>query len=274
MCRCATSVLLLLLAARALIAQDVALDVVLARLHEYLRHYAELLPATVAIERYQQQVGSRERVLLESEFGIVRVPNNPQWLGFRDVIKLNGTVVEGRDDRIVALFESRSASAIEQAGRISRENARFNIGPIARSINDPAIVLELVDPRNADRMRFEKIREGRQDNTPVWIVRFRETKRPTIVRTSSLQDVPSSGLASIDPVTGRLLRVQVTIDTLSRIKCEVDVTFQKVPQLDFWVPARMHERCSDGAFQQEGQATYDNYRRFAVDTRESLESIP
>ncbi len=101
-----------------------------------------------------------------------------------------------------------------------------------------------------------------------------ETGRPTIVRTSSLQDVPSRGLAWIDPSTGRLLRVQATIDTLSRIKCDVDVTFQKALQLDLWVPDRMNERCFDGAFTQQGEATYDNYRKFTVDTRESLELVP
>jgi hypothetical protein len=275
MWRSATSILLLLLlATRTLVAQDITLAVVVARLHQYLRHYAELLPATVAVERYQQRVGTSERVLLESEFGIVRVPNNPQWLGFRDVVKVNGTRVEGRDQLLVALFENLTVSAIEQAGRISRENARFNIGPVARSINDPALVLELLDSRNADRMKLQKIREGTVDDTRVWIVRFVETGRPTIVRTSSLQDVSSSGLAWIDPSTGRLLRVQAAIDTHSRVKCEVDVTFQKAPQLDFWVPARMNERCFDGAFLQQGEATYDNYRKFTVDTRESLEPIP
>jgi hypothetical protein len=44
--------------------------VVLDRLHQYLRDYAELMPATVAVERYQQSSGSIERGLLESEFGI------------------------------------------------------------------------------------------------------------------------------------------------------------------------------------------------------------
>jgi hypothetical protein len=273
--RSATSLLLLLfLATRTFVAQDVTLEVVLARLHQYLRHYAEVLPATVAVERYQQRVGTSERVLLESEFGIVRVPNNPQWLGFRDVMRVNGTRVEGRDQLLIWLFKNLTVSAIEQALRISRENARFNIGPVTRSINDPALVLEFLDARNADRMKLQKIREGTVDNTRVWIVRFVETGRPTIVRTSSLQDVPSSGLAWIDPSTGRLLRVQATIDTLSRVKCDVDVTFQKAPQLDFWVPARMNERCFDGAFLQQGEATYHNYRKFTVDTRESLESIP
>ena len=36
----------------------------------------------------------------------------------------------------------------------------------------------------------------------------------------------------------------------------------------------MSERCLDGAFLQQGEATYDDYRKFTVDTRESLEAIP
>jgi hypothetical protein len=111
-----------------------------------------LLPATIAIERYNQRVGSLERVELESEFGIVRVPDNPQWLGFRDVMRVNGKAVERRDERLAGLFENLTVSAIEQAGQISAESARFNIGPLRRSINDPALVLELLDWRNARRM--------------------------------------------------------------------------------------------------------------------------
>jgi hypothetical protein len=121
-------------------------------------------------------------------------------------------------------------------------------------------------------MKFQKDREDTLNNISVWIVRFVETRRPTIVRTSSLQDLPSSGRAWIDPSTGRLLRAQATIDSLParRISCDVDVTFQKAPQLDFWVPATISERCFDGASLQQGEATYDSYRKFTVETRESI----
>ena len=112
------------------------------------------------------------------------------------------------------------------------------------------------------------------NNTPAWIVRFQETGRPTIVQTSSLGDVLANGQAWLDPSTGRLLRVQAAIRAISGVRCEVDVTFEKVPQLDFLVPARMMERCFDGAFVQEGEATYEKYRKFTVETRESLGSIP
>jgi hypothetical protein len=271
----AAGVLLLVLATRV-VAQDVTLAVVLERLHQYLRDYAELLPATVAIERYEQSFGI-ERVLLESEFGIVRLPNHPQWLGFRDVITVNGNVVAGRDRRLSTLFEKPTASMLQQARRIALESARYNVGRVARTINDPAIVLELLDPRNAHRMKFEKDSEETLNNSPVWIVRFLETARPTIVRTSSSQDVPSRGRAWIDTSTGRLLRVHVTIDSLPsvrRVNCDVDVIFQKPAQLDFWVPARMKESCFDGTSMQQGDAAYDDYRKFTVETRESVGSVP
>lgn len=268
----ATGLLLGLLTTSAL-AQQVSLAVVLDRLHQYLRDYAQVVPATIAIERYTQRVGRYERIELESEFGIVRIPNNPQWLGFRDVIKRNGEAVEGRDARLAALFENLTVSAIEQAGRISDESARFNIGPLRRSINDPALVLELLDGRNAHRMRIQKVREVTTNDIPVWIVRFRETGRPTLVRSSSLGDIPANGQAWIDSSTGRLLRVQATIGAISGVRCEVDVTFEQVPQIEFSVPARMIERCYDGAFVQEGDAIYADYRKFTVETRESI-SIP
>jgi len=185
MWRRATSVPLLLLATRALLAQDVTLAVVLERLHQYLGDYAELMPATVAVERYQQTGRPLERVLLESEFGIVRVPNHPQWLGFRDVMKVNGRVLADRDQRLGALFEHPTASAMQQARRIALESARFNVGRVTRTINNPALVLELLDSRNAHRMKFQKDREDTLNNIPVWIIRFVETARPTIVRTSS-----------------------------------------------------------------------------------------
>jgi hypothetical protein len=126
-------------------------------------------------------------------------------------------------------------------------------------------------------MRFQKDREDTLHHIPVWIVRFVETERPTIVRTSLGQDQPSTGRAWLDPSNGRLLRVQATIGSLPsqrRVDCNVDVTFAKAPQLDMWVPATMSERCFDGAFAQEGEATYDNYRKFTVETRESVGSIP
>lgn len=74
---------MLALAAAAVLAvpagakQNLTLQVVLDRLGRYLADYAERLPATIAAEHYKQRSGRRsipdERVVLESELGIMRL---------------------------------------------------------------------------------------------------------------------------------------------------------------------------------------------------------
>ena len=68
---------------------------ILERLSTYLDDYADKLSRTVASERYTQtsglgQPGVGVAAVLESEFGIVKVPDYEGWLGFRDVLKVNG----------------------------------------------------------------------------------------------------------------------------------------------------------------------------------------
>ena len=82
--------------------QNVGLQTVLDRLHGYLADYARQLPATIATEHYEQQAGggaSRERVVLESEFGIMRLVSPAGWLGIRDVVSVNGEPSPNRPDR-------------------------------------------------------------------------------------------------------------------------------------------------------------------------------
>src|SRR4051812_43937382 len=81
-----------------------ALPDVLDRLHAYLSDYAERLPATIASEHYIQRAGSTNSVVLDSDFGIVRLPGLDAWLGFRDVLRRNGKPVGDREARLDKLF--------------------------------------------------------------------------------------------------------------------------------------------------------------------------
>ena len=67
---------------------------VLDRLSAYLDNYSDTLSRTVASERYTQTSGLGQPdvgavAVLESEFGIVKVPDYEGWLGFRDVLLLS-----------------------------------------------------------------------------------------------------------------------------------------------------------------------------------------
>src|SRR5258706_6404048 len=186
---------------------------VVTRLGDYLADYATRLPATIASEHYVQLAGSgiQRQVTLDSDFGIVRLPGVSQWLGFRDVLQKDGKPVADHARRLEMLFLNAPSQRLEQAQLIAEESARHNIGQVARNINNPALVLELLDARNAPRMRFTKAGEDVVEKVRTWVVRFKEVARPTIVRTPGEQDVPATGRAWIDPSTGTLVRAEVTV---------------------------------------------------------------
>src|SRR4030095_16566518 len=89
--------LLLTLSAPAAAQTTPSLRDVVARLAEYMRAYAQDYAATIADEHYTQSAGRRSAVL-DSEFGIVRLPGgNSQWLGFLGVVPGGCGRVAGRD---------------------------------------------------------------------------------------------------------------------------------------------------------------------------------
>lgn len=251
-------------------------------MHAYLTDYAKHLPAMIATENYEQRAGSgmrRQRRLLESDFGLIQVPGDAEWLGFREVRTVDGKPVLDSASRLAELFANPSTIAVQQARRIAEESARFNIGPIFRTINDPTTVLELLDPRHAARMRFSKQEEATIGAVRVWVVRFQETGRPTIIRTRSLQDQPTQGRAWVDPATGQIHRVEATVQPgfgTGNFIGTIDVSFAHDERMGFAVPARMSERYTNRnlVVVSSGEATYGNYRRFTVDTHEKLASDP
>src|SRR6186713_1199379 len=74
---------------------------VLARLATYLTAYEEEYASTIASEHYTQTVLTPRRSrTLDAEFGIVRLPGQSPWLGFRDVIRVDGQPIQDREGRL------------------------------------------------------------------------------------------------------------------------------------------------------------------------------
>jgi hypothetical protein len=256
------------------------LAVVLSRLHAYLVEYGEEYSATIATERYRQTSGRandplHREALLESDFGIIRVPGDAQWLGFRDVYRVDGKAVQDRNDRLARLFSDASGVSMSQATRIMADGARFNIGPVRRNINNPALVLRLLDPFNEFRLRFSKTDEETQDGVHLWVIRFDEQYTPTRVRTSQGEDEPAEGRVWVDPASGRLHRADITIRStaaaMRSFRASLSVIFQEDARLHLWVPAKMTERYEAAEFDEVGgEATYSDYRQFGVKTEEQF----
>jgi len=252
------------------------LDDVLERMRAYLTAYAKQLPAIIATERYQQRVGSgmrRSQRLLVSDYGLIQVAGDSEWLGFREVLSVDGKPITDSARRLAELLAKPSAHTLQQARLIAEESARYNIGPIVRTINDPAVVLELLDGRRSERMSFSRNGEATIDGVRVWIVRYQETFHPTIIRTRDRRDLPVRGRAWIDPETGRILRAEASVEPGLGVTGTLDVSFAYDGKLGFAVPSKMTERYTNRNLVtvSSGEATYSNFRRFTVDTEENIQ---
>ncbi len=266
-----------------------SLDIVLARLHAYLADYAQRLPATVAAEHYVQRAatGRIARRELESQFGLVRLPGVREWLGFRDVLRVDGTAIPDHEGRLEGLFQDPGSDAHARAMRVAEESARFNIGAVQRTINNPAVVLELLDGRNAARMRFSREGDATVSGIAADVIRFEETSTPTIIQVEHTWDAPARGRAWVDPASGILVRADCTVETKiersGNVTVSIAVEFRPDSKLGFWVPASMQEEYRSrprmplagrgirlSRVIASGRATYDQYRQFAVETDEQL----
>ncbi|HEV3214070.1 MAG TPA: hypothetical protein VGZ27_00020 [Vicinamibacterales bacterium] len=268
--------------ARATIAaqSDPSLAEVLERLGAYLTSYSEQLSRTVSDERYKQTSGTGNtysEALLESEFGILKVPDYPGWLGFRDVLKVNGRAVQNHESRLQDLLLNPAPFPVAQARRIAAESARQNIGALQRNINNPALVLELFDRRNHSSFQFTKAADDTIDSTRVWVIRYEELVKPTIIKTPQGLDVPTAGQVWVDPTSGALIRAEVNVNAFfaavgfGASKAQLRVYFKEDPRLKFWVPVRMTERYDVGGLGPlTGDATYSNYRQFGTETHEEF----
>jgi hypothetical protein len=220
------------------------------------------------------------QALLESEFGIISVPGYKGWLGFRDVLTVNGRPVEGHEGRLQEILLNPSTEGFAQAKRITEESALHNIGAIQRNVNNPALVLEFFDRRNRGRIRFTKAGEETIAQTRVWMLRYEEQGQPALIQTPQGKDLPASGFAWVDPQTGALVRAEVNIKDFAlpgfgTSKAQMRVEFKEDPRLKFWVPARLTERYEVARLGFiTGEATYSNYRQFGTETREDFVPPP
>ena len=263
-----------LVAATVSAQQQPSLRDVLARLDAYLRQYEQTLASVVAEERYAQTVRTApprgdstvlERRTLRSDYALARSPE--AWTGFRDTYEVDGEAVRGRDERLAALLASGSADSAAQAMRISRENARYNIGEevATRTINVPTIALDLAHPRNRDRFSFSRREEQMLEGTAVVRIGFEERRRPTIIRGPSGRDQRSRGSILVNPSTGEVLRTRLEWD--GEPVGFIEVEYRKDAHLGVLVPWRMVEQYRRAGMQVSGEATYTNYRRFQTSGR-------
>jgi hypothetical protein len=264
----------------------VSLEALTSRAAAYIKDYESRLSSVVAEERYDQLVqyytsslggarvvgGSglwtRHRKLV-SDYLLVKVPGMDGWQPFRDVLEVDDQPVRDRENRLMDLFVHAAPQAIEQAGRIATESARYNIGEITRNINVPTLALVFMG--DANRFRFDLALEGTRKFSGVEArgLVFKERQHPTLIRTAGENDLASSGLLWVDPDSGRVFETVLRTDD-GNLASEITVTYRPDERMGVWVPARMKEMYKGVSQRIEGTATYAKFRRFKVETIETI----
>lgn len=244
-------------------AQAPRLKEVVRRLSAYLDSYDQRLAAVVAEEQYRQTIGPRERNL-RSDYALTRAADKEAWVGYRDTFEVDGRPIRDREDRLIQLLTGGTTAA---AARIAEESSRFNLGNtlIARNINVPTLVFEMLHPRNQWRFRFSKSGEDEIAGTRTWRLDYEEHEQPTFIRNSNGRDRPTHGSIWVNPATGEVWQTRLMWDSDPR--GTITVTYGRVPNIDALVPLAMTERYDAKDSTITGDASYSNYRQFQTAAR-------
>jgi hypothetical protein len=255
---------------------------VLNRAAAYVEHFNQVVASVVAEEHYRQIYvipdavpsgrGPRpyqERRELRSDFLMVRSQESDAWIPFRDVFEVDGKRVREREERLTKLLLDSSGSMYERAWRLTEEAARYNIGPVQRTVNVPTQAMQFLRPLDQPRSVFRKAGEERIDGVVVWEIQYEEVGLPTLIRTNGGASLPAAGTFWIDPVTGVVLRsvIRTRIDDL---RAEITVNFHPSDVVDVRLPADLREKYRGRSYELDGTASYSGFKRFRVTTDEVI----
>lgn len=197
---------------------------------------------------------------------LTRLPSSTR--AFRDVISVDGKPVRDRDERLRKLFLSGSKSAVDQALRVAREGARYDIG--MRHVFDTLMLpLRILEPAVASRFRFERSADG---------LTFREVQSPALFRsramfTNEIRDMFLTGSFVIGPDDGAVRAATLTAGS-DDVEIGVSLRYVEQPDIKLLVPSEatetMRQPRRPKADHTVVTAVYSNFRRFQVTTREEI----
>ncbi len=187
----------------------------------YVAGYGEKAALIVAVEKYTQTVmfegapAPQQPRRLVAEFAIVKAADGSGWVGFRDVVEVDGKQLSDRRDRLVKLFTSSAITDANEVTRIANESARFNAGPVSRNFNVPTSALFFFLPEHHGRFEFTRKGTKKIDGVETWEVAFKETRVPTFIMTRAGVDVPVSGTLWVKPDDGTIVRTRLRMNNFA-----------------------------------------------------------
>ena len=276
-----------LLSANSRAQQAFTVEQLLDRASIYVEDLVAKFSRVVAEEQYVQEFllsspeGSRgsflgsprvaERRTLKSDLLLVKPLGLDQWFIFRDVFEVDARVVRDRENRLAKLFlESRDpVTAIERANEIAKASTQFNIRPVG-TVDNPMLALGFLQRVYRSRFRFTLRGRDAALGPDVWIIEYRETARPTLMRSSDDKDVIARGRYWVVADSGRIVRTEVIFSALGT-ESIVTTSFEVDERLGTPVPVEMRFKRGGSRNEVRGVATYGRFRQFAVGTEETIQ---
>jgi hypothetical protein len=274
---------------------DPALDQLLTRATWYVLDFVEKLSNVVSEEHYTQDsnvmlatipipgLGGRGSVPnsvprnsakhreLRSDFLIVKTTGDTAWQPFRDVFEVDHIPIRDREERLAKLFlGNKPGSGFEERAKaISDESARYNLGAVQRTINNPIFALIFLQPDVREHFKFSMGKPDRRMGDAVRVVEYVEDMRPTIIAGLPGQDMPAFGRFWIENETGRVVKAEVRVEQRG-IKANLTTEFRADERLGIDVPTEMREDYDLDNSRVSGKASYSHFRRFEVKSSEEL----
>jgi hypothetical protein len=264
-----------LLLAVALSAQPEDAGALRDRLDKYLRDYEPRLSTLVADEEMTQRTRERVWVVtyrrIHSEVAFIALPGNAGWMGFRRVQKVNGRAIADGTVPLAKMMSDGASDDYDQARRLLADSAAHNLGA-PRTINLPNLPLELLHPRHRHRFAWEVFGHEKVRGINTVLLRFDEILSPTIIQQPGAGDMKTVVWAWIEPMSGRLLRAQVSARDIRvgmpSFDAVIRVDFRHDKNLGMLVPGEMTETFFAGrASTGNGTAKFSNYRKFQTAAR-------
>jgi hypothetical protein len=187
------------------------------------------------------------------------------------VFEVDHIPIRDREERLAKLFLSRKPGNDwqESAKAISDESARYNLGAVRRTINNPIFALIFLQPDVRDHFRFTMGKADRRMGDNVRVVEYVEDMRPTLIVGLPGQDMPAFGRFWIETDTGRIVKAEVRVEQRG-IKANLTTEFRADERLGIDVPSEMREDYDLDSSRVVGRASYSRFRRFEVKSSEEL----
>jgi hypothetical protein len=169
---------------------------------------------------------------------------------------------------MMKLFTSPAPDSVLRARRLAEEGARYNLLDIG-TLNNPVLTMALLQDNYRPRLRWNLAGIEKSLGPTIRTVHFEEFRVPSIFRMGANQDVLMRGLVWVDETSGRVVKTRLQAGPF-RLPPEIVTTFRHDDELGIDVPAKMEDWYPDRQGEIRGVATYGHFRRFKVQTDESL----